>query len=236
MKRLFYLLLGIVLVCSLRVNALNDDYLTYITTQDTVAVAGSMGASPKNIQLKKGTTFKMAYHAGGINTIVLSNGEYADSIKKGTYKLKGSFDKKSAHKLDNNSYETNQKVVVYSDPSGLNKIGALDIGTKVNATHYYGPYYYLTNNKITGWVYVDYLTKYQKEDEEDYEATVLPSSDDPNIIIDDEDESGVSLEELPDQPKETVNVKWITVAIILSMLIIGLIVALIVVIKKDKSE
>ena len=222
MKKFLYLLLGIILVSFFRVNALDDrDYLTYITTQDTVANAGTMTASPYTIELKKGTTFKMLYRAGSDSTVILDNGEYADNVASGTFELKEPFNMNDAHVLNHNYYETTREVSVYSDPSALNTIGVLNEGTKVRVTHYYGPYYYLTNNEIDGWVYVEYLKK-------------IDESDDSNTLIAGKEETTGSPGVASNQPKNKIGVNPVIIAIILLAIIMSVIISVIVVIKKRK--
>ncbi|MBQ6539207.1 MAG: hypothetical protein IJL76_02900 [Bacilli bacterium] len=216
MKRIFCLLLVILLIGTYKVNALNSDYLTYITTQDTEVSVGSMSASPKIVKLKKGTIFKMAYHAGGENTIILSNGDYADDIKAGTYELKEPFDMKMAHAMDNTDYVVVQKTNVFSDPSAIKKIGTLPKDTNIEATYYYGPYVYVASFDINGWVYTEYITAKDTVGDDDAKYN----------------DNKVKIKE----PDNTINKKWIFMASGVSVLIIILIISLVIIARREKNK
>ena len=75
------------------------------------------------------------------------------------------------------------------------------------------------------------------ERDDEYAATVIPSSDDPNTIIAGNDDGDVANTELlPKEQKNKVNTKWLTMAVVLSVLIIILIISMIIIIKRGKNE
>ena len=170
MKKIGCLLLLIMLFGTIRVWALEDctDYLDYITTSDTIAYTDSS----KEYNINSGTEFKMCQQTGGDSIVEFSDGKIATSLKEGTYRLKDSFDLSSAHPMEPaTSFVVNNTIPIYTDPSGLTKSDTLMEGTKVIASYYYGPYYYVKSDSKVGWVYEEYLDdEIVSEDEEDSDS------------------------------------------------------------------
>ncbi len=209
MKKVVYLLLGIILIGTLNVNAEEcTDYLDYVTTVDTIAYNNT-----KQYNIKKNTEFKMCYQLEGDTVIKFSNGIQVTSIKKDTYKLKRPFDMKSAHVMEPVSYLVNTEADLYTDPSGLEKSGSLKKYTKIDGFYTFGPYVYVKNKTVSGWVYSDYIN----ED--------IPNKSDPNTIIADDEEYYEAIEE--SENKDNDNSKLVTIGVISSVFIIILVMGII---------
>lgn len=162
MKKMFYLILGIILIYNLNVNALDEctDYLTFVTTKDTYAHFDCMTSNPSKKPLKAGAEFKVCYQAGSDSIYKFNDGTVFCGIDNNTYKLKEPFDIKNAHPMEKTDWVVYDKDVdVYSDPSPIVKINSIKANTKVKATYYYGPYIYVNSDEITGWIYNEYISE-----------------------------------------------------------------------------
>lgn len=229
MKKIFYLIVGFILLSSLNVSAVHcTDNLVYVTTKDTIAY--TTGITKYN--LKKGTEFKMCFQAGSEAIVELNDGNYASYVEEGSYILKEKFDMKKAHKIDKQlEIEIEAWPDVFSDPSGITKIGKLPKGTKINATYYFGPYYYFSNSSITGWVY----NEISLDDDTDEEETIEEEITEEDDSIDDVD---AYYEDDPNSNnQEEDNTKWIIIGIVsFSILLISLITLIIIYIKIKRKE
>ncbi len=207
MKKVFLLIVGFIIFSSINVEAaVCTDYLTYITTQDTEAIVGSMSANPKEIYLEKGTTFEECFIADVGYKVILSNGEYADSVRSGTYELKEQFDLKKAHQVKKTEYEVySDGTDVYSDPTPITKIGNILGNSRVKVSYYYGPYVYVTDGTIEGWVYNQNLV----------DANKIES-------------------QINDNDSHTAGSKWIVICSAISLLLIIMIIF--IVIKKNAKD
>jgi hypothetical protein len=75
------------------------------------------------------------------------------------------------------------------------------------------------------------------EQNDEYEATVMPSSDDPNVLEKSNYDRDVANNEiLPKEKEKKVNTKWLTMAVVLSVLIVILIISMIIINKRGKNE
>lgn len=217
MKKIFLLIVGIVMFSSISVNAaVCTDHLTYITTQDTEAIVGSMSESPKEIYLEKGSTFEECFVADVGYKVILSNGENADSVRSGTYELKEKFDIKKAHQINKIDCEVSSDGTdVFSDPTPITKIGNIPGNSKVKASYYYGAYVYVTDGTVEGWVHDQNLIGVNKIKDQINDTDSHRSS-----AIEKEDTSGSKL---------------IIICSAISLLIIIIIVTFIVIKKKAKD-
>ena len=104
---------------------------------------------------------------------------------------------------------------------------------RVNALDYDISYNTIHNNVVSSDVAPTPIT----EQNDEYEASILPSSDDPNIIDEGTyDEDVANTELLPKEQKNKVNTKWLTMAVVLLVLIIILIISMIIINNKGKKE
>ena len=221
MKKIFYLILGFIFISTLKVNASCNDFLDYVTTKDTIAYTNGI----TKYNLKKGTEFKMCFQAASESIVELNDGNYASYVEKGSYKLKEKFDMKKAHKIDK-QLEINTWLDVFSDPSGITKTGKLTKGTKINATYYFGPYYYFSNSTITGWVY-DEISLDDEIDEEETIGEEETVEDDDSYYEDDYNYNN----------QQEDNTKWVIIGIVsFSILLISLISLIIIYIKIKRKE
>lgn len=210
MKKVFYLLLVILLIGSFKVNAQGcTDYLDYVTTADTVVYT----SSSQQYNIKKNTQFKMCQYSNKSSVIIFSNGIKTTSIPKGTYRLKGPFDMKNAHVMEPITYLVNTEAPLYTDPSGLEKSGTLKENSKIDGFSTFGPYIYVKNNTISGWVYSGYIN----ED--------IPNENDPNTIIADDEEYYEAIEKSENKnfdDSELDTVGFIT-SVIFIIIVIGIV-------------
>ena len=218
MKKIFLLIVGIVMFSSINVNAaVCTDHLTYITTQDTEAIAASMSESPKEIYLKAGSIFEECFVADVGYKVILSNGEYADGVRSGTYRLKEKFDIKKAHQINKIDCEVSSDGTdVFSDPTPITKIGNIPGNSKVKASYYYGAYVYVTDGTVEGWVYDQNLIGVNKIKDQINDTDSHRSS-----AIEKEDTSGSKL---------------IIICSAISLLLIIIIVVTFIVIKKKAKD
>lgn len=200
---------------SLKVYALEEckDYLEYVTTKDTIAYTNGV----QTYDIKEGTEFKMCFQAGSDAIIKFNDNNTASYIEKGSYKLKEEFNIEKAHVLNDCEISVNANSEIYSDPSGINKIGDVQNDVLVKGEYYYGPYVYVSEDIINGWIYTEELKKDCKN----------------NNIKDENNKEEIVTDNTTSVERKT-NTKYII--LLISSLIVVLIVSFILITKKNKHN
>ena len=198
------------------------DYLEYVTTKDTIAYTNGV----QTYDIKEGTEFKMCFQAGSDAIIRLNDDITASYIEKGSYKLKEEFNIEKAHAMNDCELSVNANSEVYSDPSGINKIGDVKNDLLVKGDYYYGPYVYISDNRVNGWIYTEGLTRACNNNKLTEENVDTNKNEKEEIIIDNTSS---------DKSKTNTNTKYTVLITILSVIIISLMVSLILIKKKQNN-